>query len=193
MIKIKSCAIFGGSFDPIHLGHLHLIREVKNSGLVDKLIVVPAGRPWQRETHAEATHRFEMAKLALANTDVAVSDCEIKRAGDSYAIDTVLEISQLYPAEKIFWVIGSDAFSGIETWHRYSELIDLVEFLVIVRPGYEVTPPDANVIWQRLEIGALDISATQIRRNIREGLPISGLVSSEVDAYIKEHGLYGAA
>lgn len=193
MIKIKSCAIFGGSFDPIHLGHLHLIREVQSSGLVDKLIVVPAGHPWQRETHADATYRFEMAQLALAGTDVVVSDCEIKRAGDSYAIDTVLEISQLYPAEKIFWVIGSDAFSRIGTWHRYGELIDLVEFLVIVRPGYEVTPPGASVKWQILEIGALDISATQIRRNIREGLPITGLVSSEVDAYIKEHGLYGAA
>lgn len=193
MIKIKSCAIFGGSFDPFHLGHLHLIDEILRAEIAERLIIVPAGNPWQRSTVASAFDRLEMTRIGLLNRTVEISDCEIKRVGQSYAIDTVLELSKTFPAEKYFWVIGSDAFAGIDTWHRFDELVGFVEFLVVVRPNFEVTTPAGKVKWRKLEIGALDISATQIRSALGEGRSIKGLVSDEVADYIKEHGLYGAA
>lgn len=193
MIKIKNCAIYGGSFDPIHLGHIHLVEEVKKSGLAETLIVVPAGKPWQRETHASAKDRLAMAQIALASSGVIVSDCEINRPGNSYAIDTVTELSKTFHADRYLWVIGSDAFATIESWHRFAELVELVEFLVISRPGYQVVAPSQLIKWENLEIGALDISATQVREALKEGRNLAGLLTPAVSDYIREHRLYGAA
>lgn len=193
MIKTKSCAIFGGTFDPFHNGHLHLIDRVIELGKFEKLIVVPSGNPWQKSTVASAQARFEMTELALETRSVIVSDCELKRPGASYAIDTFMKLSEEFPSESYSWILGSDAFSNIETWHRFDEFAAEVEFVVISRPGDErpVTPRGVRAIF--MDLGALNISSTQIRAMLASGEDISRFVPKPVAEYIEEKGLYGAA
>lgn len=195
MIATNSRAIFGGTFDPIHRGHIYLINELLKSGRFENVIVVPAGNPWQRPTIAKSTDRLEMARLALADLGVVIDDCEVRRSEPSYAIDTVAELRAANPETRFTWVIGSDALVGLESWHRIRELAQLVEFLVIVRPGYKVENQQvpSYLTWSALEIGALDISATEIRRALYEKRDVSSLVTEPVLHYIRERGLYGAA
>lgn len=193
MIKTRNCAIFGGTFDPFHNGHLHLIDRLIELDEFDQVIVVPSGNPWQRETFASPQERFEMARLALASRSIIVSDCEIKRSGASYAIDTLIELSKAYPSETFNWVIGTDAFSGVETWHRFNELAERIQFVVIARPGSEKFIVPNGVRARFVDVAALDISATQIRKMLTKKEDISNLVPKEVASYIKEKGLYGAA
>lgn len=193
MIKTKSCAIFGGTFDPFHNGHLYLIDRLIELGAFEQIIVVPSGNPWQKETVASAQDRFEMARLSLETRSVIVSDSELKRPGASYAIDTLTELSAEYPSQSYIWILGSDAFANIQTWHRFSELVAQVEFLVIARPGEEQSSAPKGVRASYLDLAALDISATQIRAMLRKGEEISKLVPTQVLSYIKKKGLYGAA
>lgn len=136
-----------------------------------------------------------MARLALADLGVVIDDCEVRRSEPSYAIDTVAELRAANPETRFTWVIGSDALVGLESWHRIRELAQLVEFLVIVRPGYKVENQQvpSYLTWSALEIGALDISATEIRRALYEKRDVSSLVTEPVLHYIRERGLYGAA
>ncbi len=195
MTEINRYAIFGGSFDPIHRGHLFLISSIEKSSLFTKLIVVPAGQPWQRPTIASAQDRLAMVQASVSSAGVFVSDCEVRRNAPSYAIDTVRELQNDFGPGSYSWIIGSDALSGLESWHEIRELATLVEFFVIVRPGYRI---DASSIpsfirWRELEIGALDISATEIRRALQENRDISTMVDEPVLRYIREKQLYGAA
>lgn len=134
-----------------------------------------------------------MAKLALEDEAVTISDCEIRRAGPSYAIDTVREIRELIPADQYTWVIGSDAFAGLPSWDRFDELTGLVEFLVVVRPGAGDLPLISGATFELLEIGALDISATELRSRLNRGEDVGALLPAGVLSYIKEKHLYGAA
>lgn len=193
MIKIKSCAIFGGSFDPIHNGHLHLIDSLSKSHKFDRLVVVPAGDPYQKKCLASPEDRLKMVELALAGKSVEVSDCEIRRPGPSYAIDTVKEIESLFHAERYLWIIGSDAFAGIRSWNRFEELIEKVEFLVVIRPGSGEIEAIPGVRFERFEIGALDVSSTEIRSRVGNREDVAHLLPTSVAAYIEEKGLYGAA
>ena len=175
--------IYGGTFDPIHLGHLHVITQLIEKNLVDQLLVVPAGMPLLRENAPIATgqQRRAMCQLALADlptevaTKVQVNPIEILRTGPSYAIDTVEAVAQNYPGDTIVLVIGQDAADKLEQWHRIDELRDMVEFLVIGRPRFAGNGVD---------IGALDVAATTIRQGL------SAAVSSSVAAFIRENNLY---
>ena len=175
--------IYGGTFDPIHLGHLHVITQLIEKNLVDQLLVVPAGLPLLRENAPIATgqQRRAMCQLALADlptevaTKVQVNPIEILRTGPSYAIDTVEAVAQSYPDDTIVLVIGQDAADKLEQWHRIDELRAMVEFLVISRPGFAGNGVD---------IGALDVAATTIRQGL------SADVSSSVAAFIRENNLY---
>jgi nicotinate-nucleotide adenylyltransferase len=193
LIKIKSCAIFGGSFDPIHNGHLHLIDSLSKSHKFDRFVVVPAGDPYQKKCLASPADRLKMVELALAGKSVEVSDCEIRRAGPSYAIDTVKEIESLFHAERYLWIIGSDAFAGIRSWNRFEELIEMVEFLVVIRPGSGEIEAIPGVRFEGFEIGALDVSSTEIRSRVENREDVAHLLPLSVAAYIEEKGLYGAA
>lgn len=193
MIKIKNCAIFGGTFDPIHKGHIHLIDWLVNSGRFDQVVIVPAGAPWQRSTIASATDRLEMVRLALHDRNLRVSDCEVRRAGESFAIDTVRELASEIPAERYTWIIGSDAFAGIESWREIETLAKLVEFLVIARPGHNLTAIPSGINFESVEVAALDISATRIRNEIANGGAWQDLVPPEVAAYIEREQIYAAA
>ena len=175
--------IYGGTFDPIHVGHLHVITQLIEKDLVDQLLVIPAGDPLLRQDAPIATgqQRRTMCQLALADlpADVAakvqVNPIEILRTGPSYAIDTVEAVTQNYPGDTIILVIGQDAAEKLDQWHRIDELRCMVEFLVIGRPGYAGNGVD---------IGALNVAATTIRQGL------SAAVSSSVAAFIRENNLY---
>jgi nicotinate-nucleotide adenylyltransferase len=195
LTAINSIAIFGGSFDPLHNGHLHLVSSLSSTQQFSKIVIVPAGDPWQKKPIATAHDRFEMTVRSMKAANVEVSDCEVKRDGPSYAIDTVREIARNNPGTSLTWIIGTDAFATVETWKDFDNLISLVEFLVIVRPGNKVDESKVNmkIKWSSMEIGALNISSTQVRAAIQQGQDFSLLVPASVAEYIKEKGLYGAA
>ena len=178
--------IYGGTFDPIHKGHLHVINEILSRGLADKILIIPAGQPWLRESApiASAVDRRAMCVAALADLapervkQVEVNPIEILREGPSYTIDTVEAVLKSFPEDQISVIVGTDAYFKIDQWHRAAELKDMVDFIVIDRPNF---PGEPN-----LDIGALNISAT----SVREG-DISS-VSPQVAAYIREHNLYAS-
>jgi len=179
-------AIYGGTFDPIHKGHLHVIAEVIARGLADRILLIPAGQPQLRDLQpvAAANDRRAMCQVALKDlpaeiaAKVEVNPIEILRQGPSFAIDTVEAVAQSYLGDQIALIVGTDAFAKIDQWHRTSELQDMVEFIVIDRPEF---PGDSN-----LDIGALNISATEVRAGDLAS------VSTHVATYIKEHDLYAS-
>jgi nicotinate-nucleotide adenylyltransferase len=180
---LSRVGIYGGTFDPIHLGHLHVITQLFEKDLVDQLLVIPAGVPLLRENAPIATgqQRRTMCQLALADlpaeiaSNVQVNPIEILRTGPSYAIDTVEAVAQNYPDDTIVLVIGQDAAEKLNQWHRIDELREMVEFLIIARPGFT---------GDGVDIGALNVAATTIRQGL------SADVSSSVAAFIRENNLY---
>ncbi len=183
-------AIIGGTFDPIHNGHLQVISEVAK--IFEKVIVIPTGNPWLKDHTPIATgeQRVAMAQIAVNSLNlgekVQVSAIEVKRPGASYAIDTVNELNKIYPDCKFTLVLGSDAASNLSKWHRSDELQKLVEVLVVRRPG--VYSSD----FAEIEIAAPDLSSTQIRDKVANSADISEFVIPTVASFIKEHHLYGS-
>lgn len=179
-------AIYGGTFDPIHLGHLHVITEVLNRKCADRILLIPAGEPRLRQNLpvASAQDRRAMCQAALKDLapeiadKVEVNPIEILRAGPSYSIDTVEAVAKTYPDDQILLILGTDAFNKIGDWHRSEQLQDMVDFLVIDRPNFPGSP--------NLDISALNVSATAVRAGEFEK------VSPHVAAYIKEHNLYAS-
>jgi nicotinate-nucleotide adenylyltransferase len=178
--------LYGGTFDPIHNGHIRVIEEVISQKIVDRLLVVPAGEPLLRENAPVATgaQRRAMCQLAISalpaeiSSHVEVNPIEVLRQGPSYAIDTVEAIAQTYEGATIVLILGTDAYEKIDQWHRADELTAMVEFLVIDRPDF---PGKPNV-----QIGAIAVSATDIRAQKSDQVPAA------VAAYIKEHNLYAS-
>lgn len=176
--------IYGGTFDPIHNGHLHVISELLNRDVVDQILVIPAGQPRLRasEPSASGADRRAMCQLAINELDsmlrskVLVNPIEILRMGPSCTIDTVEAIKQAYPDDELILIIGTDAFEKLDQWHRIDDLKHLVRFEVIDRPGF------AGVAARNID--AIDVSATQVRLGQSDQVPTS------VAAYIKEHNLY---
>ncbi len=183
-------AIIGGTFDPIHIGHLQVISEVAKK--FEKVIVIPTGNPWLKDHTpiASGEQRVAMAQIAVnsLNLDekVQVSAIEVKRPGPSYAIDTVNELSKIYPDCQFTLVLGSDAASNLNKWHRSEELQKLVDLLVVKRAGVDSSSFD------EIEISAPDLSSTQIRDKVANSADISELVIPTVASFIKEHHLYGS-
>ena len=183
-------AIIGGTFDPIHKGHLQVISEVAKR--FEKVIVIPTGNPWLKDHTpiASGEQRVAMAQIAVnsLNLDekVQVSAIEVKRPGPSYAIDTVNELTKIYPDCQFTLVLGSDAASNLNKWHRSEELEKLVDLLVVKRAGVDSSSFD------EIEIAAPDLSSTQIRDKVANSADISELVIPTVASFIKEHHLYGS-
>ena len=183
-------AIIGGTFDPIHNGHLQVISEVAKK--FAKVIVIPTGNPWLKDHTpiASGEQRVAMTQIAVNSLNlgdkVQVSAIEVKRSGPSYAIDTVNELSQIYPGCRFTLVLGSDAASNLSKWHRSDELQKLVNVLVVKRPGVQASN------FAEIEVSAPDLSSTQIRDKVANSEGISNLVNPTVAAFIKEHQLYGS-
>ena len=183
--------ILGGTFDPIHMAHLHAGETALYQAELDRVLFVPAGEPWQKSDRllTGAAHRLEMIRLAIADTDGFEVDVrELERVGPTYTIDTLLSFPE---AEELSLILGADAALGLPTWHRWEEVVDRVSLLVVPRPGTDVREvqsvlPDAVF----LDMAVLEISGTEIREMAQIGEPFRFLVPLAVHDYIESLGLY---
>ena len=200
--------ILGGTFNPIHMGHLIMADEVCKRHHLSKVIFIPAYIPPHKYVNdlTDAKHRYQMVKAAINENDkFEISDIEIRREGKSYTIDTVQEILHDYGQDcEVFLIIGADSLNELELWKNIKKLSQLCHFVIVNRPGFstDATPRLAELIGNknisdieklRIEIEPVGISSTEIRKRLKDGVEIKGLVPDCVEAYIKEHGLYSPA
>jgi nicotinate-nucleotide adenylyltransferase len=194
--------LLGGTFDPIHSGHLVIAEEARLRFGLNKVLFVPAGTPWLKTNReiTPAVHRVEMVKRAIAgNASFELSTIEIDRPGPSYSVDTVAALQQKSGAgAKIFFLIGWDSLAELPQWQEPARLIRLCKLVAVVRPG--LNRPDLkslepsvpgitqSVVW--LDIPPIDISSSDIRDRVAQGLSIRGLVPDDVESYIAENKLY---
>jgi nicotinate-nucleotide adenylyltransferase len=200
LIATKSIALFGGSFDPIHNGHLFVIEELLSSARFEKFIVIPAGNPWQKSVAASAAHRLAMVEIALKECmskyrELEISKFEIDDLRPSYAFQSIDYFTMQNPGANLVWIIGSDAFAKIDEWKEIEQVAKSVKFLVITRPGEKLESAKAakSITFSQIEINALDISSTKVRNLIKASEPFDSLVPAGVAAYIKSQGIYAAA
>ncbi len=191
----RRIGIFGGTFDPIHVGHLVAAVNARVAADLDELLLVVSNSPWQKEGSRAITPaemRFRLVEDAVRGVDgLRASDIEIRRGGSSYTIDTVTELFGLDPKVDIVLVVGADAAAGLSTWHRFEELAKCVELVVVNRPGAIVEPEalsDWNVTF--VEVPSLAVSSTEIRRRVVDGRPLDFLVSRHTIEFIASHRLY---
>ncbi|MGB9780076.1 nicotinate-nucleotide adenylyltransferase [Caldanaerobacter sp.] len=195
--------IMGGTFDPIHYGHLVTAEAVRDEFKLDKVIFVPAGNPPHKVKRkvTDKKHRYLMTILAtITNPFFEVSSIEIEREGYTYTIDTIKEFKKLYGDETLFYFItGADAVLEILTWKNADELLRLCYFVAATRPGIEGNKIDqeldkirnlyGNVIY-KVTVPSLAISSTDIRERVAKGRPIKYLLPEPVERYIQKYGLY---
>jgi nicotinate-nucleotide adenylyltransferase len=184
--------VMGGTFDPIHHGHLVAASEVAQSFDLDEVVFVPTGQPWQKEEVTEGEHRYLMTVIATAaNPRFTVSRVDIDRSGPTYTIDTLRDLKTQRPDAELFFITGADAVAQILSWRDHDELWDLAHFVAVSRPGHVLSTdglPTDDV--SQLEIPALAISSTDCRRRVHEGNPVWYLVPDGVVQYIAKHHLY---
>ncbi|WP_350349870.1 nicotinate-nucleotide adenylyltransferase [Agromyces sp. G08B096] len=184
--------VMGGTFDPIHHGHLVAASEVAQSFGLDEVIFVPTGRPSYKEVVTPAEHRYLMTVIATAsNPRFTVSRVDIDRSKPTYTIDTLNDIRRERPDAELFFITGADAVAQILSWRDVHELWDLAHFVAVSRPGHVLNVsglPEQHV--SLLEVPALAISSTDCRSRVRRGFPVWYLVPDGVVQYISKHHLY---
>ena len=182
--------ILGGTFDPIHIAHLHSAECALNQLGLDRVLVIPAGDPWQKADQeiSEARHRLEMCRLAVSGVPgIEVDDRELTRDGPTFTIDTL----DSFPADEVLYlIVGADAAAGLDSWHRWNAIAERATIAIAPRAGVHSPEfPDAV----HIEMGLLEISATDIRARVRQGRPFRYLVTGEVHSYIVNNDLYAKA
>ncbi len=212
--------LFGGTFDPVHFGHLRLAAEVREAFRLERVVFLPTGHPWQRsrDTYAGGAERVRMLELAVgADPAFRVDDREVRRAGPTYSVDTLEEYRrECGPATPLVFLCGTDAFARVETWHRWEALFELAHFAVAVRaddPEWHSRGPGAipKALWPRVTMSLRDvltapagrimtfamtplaISSTAIRGRVQAGSSIRYLTPDPVVDYIHQHQLYGTS
>jgi nicotinate-nucleotide adenylyltransferase len=186
--------IMGGTFDPIHHGHLVAASEVADLFDLDEVVFVPTGQPWQKAERevSPAEHRYLMAVVATAsNPRFWVSRVDIDRPGPTYTVDTVRDIAGLRPGAQIFFITGADALHQILSWKDADELFGMCHFVGVTRPGYHLSGdhlPSASVTL--LDVPAMAISSSAVRERVRSERPVWYLVPDGVVQYIAKHALY---
>jgi len=186
--------IFGGTFDPPHVGHLIVADDVAAALSLDRVVFVPAAaHPLKgAAVEAPAEMRLRMVQAAVADSDLfAVDERELEREGPSYSIETVEELAEENPAAELFFLVGSDILAEFHRWHRVRELADRTRIVVMSRAGVDAPQdPRVGIAFTRVEVTHIGISSTQIRERIRQGRPYRYLVTDEVYRIIEESGLY---
>ena len=183
--------ILGGTFNPVHIGHLILAEEAREKLGLDRVIFVPTYLPPHKGNSdiAPARERLAMVKIAIrGNKNFLASDIEIKRDGRSYTIDTIKEFKKRYPGDELYFIIGSDLLKYLDEWKDLSEIIRMVEFIVATRPGYALEKIPSYI--KTLPIRAVDVSAYEIRECIKENKSFRYLVPEGTFDYINKKGLY---
>ncbi|MEW6172835.1 MAG: nicotinate-nucleotide adenylyltransferase [Bacillota bacterium] len=193
--------LMGGTFDPIHYGHLAAAEAVRHELELVKVVFVPAGQPPHKTGHqvSPAVHRVAMVRLAVASNPLfELSDIEVGRPGPSYTVDTVSAYRCLYPEAEIYFLTGTDAVAEIASWHRFDELLKLCRMISAVRPGCarEVQdrlaqlPESIRCRIRLVEVPGVAVSSTEIRDRVRLRKPVKYLLPETVEEYIIQHGLY---
>ncbi|MGH7150877.1 MAG: nicotinate-nucleotide adenylyltransferase [Planctomycetota bacterium] len=196
--------VYGGSFDPIHNGHLAAAGTARDRGRLDRVLLVPAAAPPHKEGRAlaPAEHRLSMVALAVeGRPGLEACDLEIRRGGRSYTVDTLAQVRALFPGAEVFLVIGSDTLPDLPQWRDVHEILARTRVLTVFRRGHDrgaveglrshFAPEEVESLAAGfLEIDPVDASATEIRDRLRRRLPVAGLVPTRVAAYIERHGLY---
>ena len=197
MSRARRVGVMGGTFDPIHHGHLVAASEVQAWFDLDEVVFVPTGDPWQKSDRvvSPAEHRYLMTVIATAsNPRFTVSRVDIDRDGPTYTIDTLRDLKDERPEDDLYFITGVDALADISTWRAADDLVALAQFVGCTRPGHEIDPETLGSIPSdrvtMVEIPALAISSTDCRERTRRGEPVWYLVPDGVVQYIVKHHLY---
>ena len=195
--------VFGGTFDPIHMGHLIVAEDARAALELDKVLFIPAGQPWFKSYRqiTEARHRLAMVQLAVKdNPHFDVTDIEVRRSGPSYTVDTLAELREEHSNAELIVILGLDALREIDRWHQPSRVFQMASVAGMARPGATLDPsvlhaaiPGASSRMRLLDSALIDISGTDIRRRASAGQSIRYRVPVEVERYIYDNGLYAAA
>jgi nicotinate-nucleotide adenylyltransferase len=188
--------VMGGTFDPIHHGHLVAASEVAHLFALNEVVFVPTGQPWQKSDRSvtPAETRYLMTVIATADDPrFTVSRVDIDRGGPTYTVDTLRDLHSQRPDAELFFITGADALGSILTWRDPHEVLDLAHLVAVTRPGHDVDDGHLPVGSASIvEIPALAISSTDCRERVAQGAPISYLVPAGVDRFIAKLGLYRA-
>lgn len=192
--------VFGGTFDPIHMGHLIVAEDARAALELDKVLFIPAGQPWFKSYRqiTEAHHRLAMVRLAVeGNPSFDVADIEIRRTGPSYTVDTLAELRGQYPNAEFIVILGVDALREIDRWYQPRRLFELASVVGVARPGASLDPsvlnaaiPGASTRMRLLDSVLIDISGTEIRQRVAAGHSILYRVPASVERYIHDNCLY---
>jgi nicotinate-nucleotide adenylyltransferase len=198
---MEKIGIMGGTFNPIHIGHLIAAQEVLIKMNMDKIIFIPTGNPPHKNKREviSAIDRYEMVKLAIKSNDgFEISDIETKRAGQTYSYDTLTELHNMYYETQFYFIIGFDTLKEMDTWKRVSDVCSMTKFIVVNRGNTYKEIEEEILINEKkyecnfslVEIPDIKISSTDIRDRVKNNKSIKYLVTSEVERYIKQKGLY---
>ena len=189
--------VFGGTFDPPHVGHLVTAVNVRHTLGLDTVLLVVANVPWQKvgeRSISAADDRLAMVEAAVSGVPgLEVSRLEVDRGGPSYTADTLSDLRRIHPGAELFLVLGSDAAASLTTWERVDEVRDGCTVVVVDRPGAEGEEPPPGWRWVRVEVPRLDVSSTDLRARVLDGRPLDYLIPPDVIACIRARGLYAPA
>ena len=185
--------VFGGSFDPVHIGHLIMAEHCREQGRLDRVFFVPAARPPHKldKPLAPFHHRQEMLEFAIAGyPPFQVSLIEKDRPGPSFTVDTLRELRAAQPNDEFLLILGSDCLPDLPSWREPAAIAQLAELLVVARPGTEVAQPPAEFRWRRIDCPLMEVASSDLRRRIGEGRSVRYLVPRAVECYLQQHHLY---
>lgn len=192
-VKPQRVGLFGGTFDPPHVGHLVTAVNVRHALHLDVVVMMVANIPWQKvqtRSITSPTDRLAMVAAAVADVDGLVAGGhEILAGGDSYTADTLTYLADDYPEATLYTILGDDAAARIKTWERYEEVLDKSQLVVVDRPGSR-SDLDNSIEWERVEVPRLEVSSTDLRARFVDGRPLDYLVTDGTLSVIYDRGLY---
>lgn len=197
----KKIGIMGGTFDPIHMGHLILAETAREYFSLDEILFIPSGSSYMKERVTDKKIRFQLVSLAIEDhPDFRISDMEVKRAGNTYSYETLQELKKTHPENTYYFIVGADSVFNMESWQNIDILFENCIVAVAVREGYSVQELEAYIVAltekykackiQLFTTSRVDISSTSIRRRVSEGISIRYMVPDKVLAYIKKNHVY---
>jgi nicotinate-nucleotide adenylyltransferase len=188
----RRIGVMGGTFDPVHAGHLIVASEALHALNLNEVLFVPAANPWQKAPLAPIEHRLEMVRRAIAHEPrFVLNDVDVRRGGNTYSVDTLTDLKKQFSDADFFLLLGSDAVASLPTWKDFERIFSLAHVVSLTRPGHVATADDlpAGAV-TLLPVPAIDISSTDCRDRLRYGRPVRFMVTSPVYDYVMEHQLY---